>query len=631
MNKKLINFLSVCSLSVILTACSSNSSVNNTSDASTSINGIKLETIEKIDTYIDLNDNISIDGEGVTVDENTVTINSAGTYSVSGTLSDGQLVVNAGDKDDVYIVLNNANITCSNNTPINIVNGDKVVLSTVKDSENNISDGKEYKLEENTDEPNAAIFSKSDLVIMGEGLLNVKGNYNNGITSKDDLIIQSGDIVVDAVNHGIKGKDCVAILDGNIKITSDGDGIKSTNTEDVDRGYIQIEGGSIDLTSGEDGIQAETNLIINDGDITLSTGGGSENASTKEGWGNWGATRPGENPGSQNSISSDTDEEESAKGIKASKIIEINGGKLNINSSDDSIHSNEAIKIKDANINVKSGDDGIHSDATLEINGGNINITKSYEGIESQEISLSGGNINITASDDGVNVSGGNDGSSQDRVGENPFDVDEDAKLTISGGTVVVDASGDGLDSNGSIEMTDGLVVVNGPTNGGNGSLDYASSFDINGGTLIAVGTSDMLQNPSDTSEQNVISTTLTSQSKNTLVHIEDQDGNELITFSPSKEYQSVIVSTPDIKDGSTYKVYVGGKYEGDNENGIYSKGTYSDGKEVGSVKISSSINQLVQEGASSGGSMNSGIGNKGGSMNPGDRNVKPKDIGQNF
>ena len=100
--------------------------------------------------------------------------------------------------------------------------------------------------------------------------------------------------------------------------------------------------------------------------------------------------------------------------------------------------------------------------------------------------------------------------------------------------------------------MTDGLVVVNGPTNGGNGSLDYASSFDINGGTLIAVGTSDMLQNPSDTSEQNVISTTLTSQSKNTLVHIEDQDGNELITFSPSKEYQSVIVSTPDIKDGST-------------------------------------------------------------------------------
>ncbi|MGM9534299.1 MAG: carbohydrate-binding domain-containing protein [Intestinibacter sp.] len=622
MNKKLISFLSLCSLTVTLTACSSNSSVNNTSENSTSINGAKLETIGEIDTYIDLNGNISIDGEGASVDKNTVTINSVGTYSVSGTLSDGQLIVDAGDKDDVYIVLDNANITCSNNSPINIINGNKVILSTADDSENNISDGEEYELEENTDEPNAAIFSKSDLVIMGEGSLNIKGNYNNGITSKDDLIIQSGDIVVDAVNHGIKGKDCVVILDGNIKITSDGDAIKSTNTEDADRGYVQIEGGSIDITSGEDGIQAETDLIINDGDINISTGGGSENASTKEGWGDWGPV----NPKGQNVTTDDTDQEESAKGIKASNSIEINGGKLNIDSSDDSIHSNGSIKIKDTDANIKSGDDGIHSDATLEISGGDIAISKSYEGIESQEITFSGGNINITASDDGVNVSGGNDNSSQNRAGANPFESDEDAKLTISGGTIVVDASGDGLDSNGTIDITDGLVVVNGPTNGGNGSLDYGSSFNISGGTLIAAGSSGMLQNPSDTSEQNVISTVLTSQSKDTLVHIEDQDGNELITFSPSKEYASIIVSSPDIKDDSTYKVYVGGKYDGESENGIYSGGTYSAGEEVGSVEISSSINQLVQEGASSSGNMGPG-----GGMNPGGNGSNKRGMGKSF
>ncbi|MGM9530423.1 carbohydrate-binding domain-containing protein [Intestinibacter sp.] len=622
MNKKLISFLSLCSLTVTLTACSSNSSVNNTSEDLTSINGIELETIGEIDTYIDLNDNISVDGEGASVDKNIITINSSGTYSISGTLSDGQLIVDAGDKDDVYIVLDNANITCSDNSPINIVNGDKVILSTAKDSENNISDGEEYNLEENIDEPNAAIFSKSDLVIMGEGSLNIKGNYNNGITSKDDLIIQSGDIFVEAANHGIKGKDCVVILDGNIKVTSDGDGIKSTNTEDSDRGYVQIEGGSIDITSGEDGIQAETNLIINEGDIKISTGGGSENASTKEDWGNWGPA----NRGGQNTTTSDIDEEESAKGIKASSSIEINGGKLDIDSSDDSIHSNGAIKIKNTDIDIKSGDDGIHSDATLEISGGDIEISKSYEGIESQEITLSGGNINITASDDGVNVSGGNDNSSQNRPGANPFESDQDAKLTISGGTIVVDASGDGLDSNGTIEMTDGLVVVNGPTNSGNGSLDYGSSFNISGGTLIAAGSSGMLQNPSDTSEQNVISTVLTSQSKNTLVHIEDQDGNELITFSPSKEYSSIIVSSPNIKDNSTYKVYIGGKYNGESENGVYSEGTYSGGEEVGSVEISSSINQLVQEGASSSGNMNPR-----GDMKPGSNGEKQRGMGKNF
>lgn len=625
MNKKLINFLSICSLSVVLTACSSsssasNSSVDNTSGDTTSVKEVKFETIGKIDTYIDLNNDISVDGEGVSVEKNTVTINSAGTYSVSGTLSDGQLVVNAGDKDDVYIVLDNANITCSNNAPINIVSGDKVVLSTADGSQNNISDGEEYQLDENSDEPNAAIFSKSDLVLMGEGTLNIKGNYNNGITSKDDLRIQSGDIVVDAVNHGMKGKDCVVILDGDIKVTSEGDGIKSTNTENSERGYVQIDGGNIDITSGEDGVQAETNLIVNGGNITLSTGGGSENSSTKEEWGNWGPQRPQD----LNNTTTDTDEEESAKGIKASKNIEINGGTLNIDSSDDSIHSNGTITIKAADIDLKSGDDGIHADSNLEITGGDINIAKSYEGIESQVITISGGNIDITASDDGVNVAGGNDSSSQGRAGANPFESDEDAELIINGGTIVVDASGDGLDSNGTIEMTDGLVVVNGPTNGGNGTLDYGSSFDISGGTLIGAGTSEMLQNPSDTSEQNVISVVLTSQSKNTLVHIEDEDGNELITFSPSKEYASFIISSPDIKDNSTYKVYVGGQYNGDSENGIYSNGTYSGGDEIGSVEISSTVNQLTQDGAASGSISPGGGGMKGGMNPPDDRGSAP-------
>ena len=596
MNKKLINFLSICSLSVVLIACSSNLSVSNKSGDLASVNELELETIGKIDTYIDLNGDISINGEGANVDENTVIINSEGTYSVSGTLSDGQLVVNVGDKDDVYIVLDNANITCSNNAPINIVSGDKVVLSTANNSENNISDGKEYQLKEDSDEPNAAIFSKSDLVLMGEGSLNIKGNYNNGITSKDDLIIQSGNIAIDAVNHGMKGKDCVVILDGNIKVTCDGDGIKSTNTEDSQRGYVQIEDGNIDIISGEDAIQAETNLVVNDGKITISTGGGSQNSSTEKDWGNWKPQRPQ----NLNINTNDTDKEESAKGIKASENIDINGGKLNIDSSDDSIHSNGTIMIKSGDIDLKSGDDGIHADSNLEITGGDINIAKSYEGIESQVITISNGNIDITASDDGINVSGGNDGSSQDRVGENPFESDSDALLKINGGTVVVDASGDGLDSNGEIEMTDGLVVINGPTNGGNGTLDYGSRFDISGGTLIAAGTSEMLQNPSDTSEQNIISAILVSQAKNTLINIKDEDGNELITFSPSKEYSSFIISSPDIKENTTYKIYIGGKYDGDCENGIYSDGKYSGGNQVGSVKISSTINKFTQKGASS-------------------------------
>ncbi len=602
MNKKLISFLAICSLSVTLTACSVNSNTNSSSGTtasttSTQSNNYDLETIGEIDTYIKLGSKTEIDGKGASVEGNVVTINSAGTYSISGTLSDGQLIIDAGDKDDVYIVLDNADITCSNNAPINIVNGDKVVLSTSKGSENNITDGSSYDLEEDSDEPNAAIFSKADLVLMGEGTLNVKGNYNNGITSKDDLRIQSGTINVEAANHGLKGKDCVLVIEGTIKVTAEGDGMKSTNSKDSDRGYVQIEGGTIDITSGEDGIQAETNLIVNGGNITLSTGGGSKNSSTKEGWGNWG---PNMDKNTQTS-SDDTETEESAKGIKASQSIEINGGTLNIDSSDDSIHSNGTIKIKDGDIDAKSGDDGIHADESLQIDGGDINITKSYEGLESENITINDGKINVVASDDGINISGGSDNSSQNREGANPFESTGDGKLTINGGQIVVDADGDGLDANGSIEMNDGLVIVNGPTSGGDGSLDYDDTFNINGGTLIAAGSNGMIQNPSDSSKQNTISAVLTTQKANTLVHIEDENGNEILTFAPTKEYASIIVSSADIKDDSTYKVSVGGEYSSDNEeNGVYSGGTYSNGEDVGSVKISSSVSNITQDGASS-------------------------------
>lgn len=616
MNKKLISFLAISSLVVSLTACTaqneSNSSSNKTTtETTTQTKDYNLETIGEIDTYIKLGDSTSVDGEGASVKDNVITISKAGTYSISGTLSDGQLLVDAGDKDDVYIVLNNADITCSNNAPINIVNADKVVLSTEKDSENNITDGKTYELEADSDEPNAAIFSKADLVLMGEGTLNIKGNYNNGVTSKDDLRIQSGTLNVEATNHGLKGKDCVLIIDGDISITSEGDGIKSTNTKDTDKGYVQIENGNIDITSGEDGIQAETNLIINNGNIKLSTGGGSQNSSTKKDWGNWGP-----NIDKNTQTSDDSESEKSAKGIKASQSIEINEGTLNIDSSDDSIHSNGTIKIKSGDIDAKSGDDGIHADESLQIDGGDINITKSYEGLESENITINDGKINVVSSDDGINISGGSDSSSQNRQGANSFESTGDGKLTINNGQIIVDADGDGLDANGSIEMNDGLVVVNGPTSGGDGSLDYDDTFNLNGGTLIAAGSNGMLQNPSESSKQNIISTVLTTQKANTLVHIEDEDKNEILTFSPTKEYASIIVSSSDIKEGSTYKVYVGGEYSGDSENGIYSNGTYSNGEEVGSVKVSSSISQITQDGASTStapGSQNGGGGDRGG------------------
>ena len=222
-----------------------------------------------------------------------------------------------------------------------------------------------------------------------------------------------------------------------------------------------------------------------------------------------------------------------------------------------------------------------------------------------------------------MNAAGGNDGSSTNgRPGQNNFQSSGNGAINLKGGYIVVDADGDGLDANGSITMTDGVVIVNGPTNGGNGSLDYDGTFDISGGTLIAAGSLGMVQTPSESSSQNTLNISLSQQEANSLVHVEDEDGNNILTFAPSKTYQSVVVSSPSIKSNSNYKVYTGGSSTGTEKDGLYSDGTYKSGTEIGNATVSSKITSINQSGVSSSGNMNrpGGVENQGGM--PGERPI---------
>ncbi|MGL5348245.1 MAG: carbohydrate-binding domain-containing protein [Peptostreptococcaceae bacterium] len=637
MNKRLIATLCILSLTVSVTGCSVKN--NNTTPTTTTnnttttqvIDTTKSEEIKEVDTYIELGDSINIKGEGATAENNIVKITSAGTYSISGELKDGQIIVEATKEDKVQIQLNNATLTCSNSAPIHFKTAKEAVVALVEGSKNTITDGSEYIFEDDTiDEPNAAIYSKDDLTIIGAGSLVVNANYNNGITSKDDLKIEGGEIAVNAVGDGLRGKDSITILDGNLTIDAKEDGIKSSNTEESDKGYIHIAGGTLNITSGQDGIQAETNAIIADGEIRIVSGEGSQNSSSKiESWGNWGKVQPprgqqGEQvPGgtAQDANSTTTTEETdttSAKGIKSTSNITISGGNINIDSSDDSIHTNDSIIINGGTMNIASGDDGVHADSSIKISGGDINITKSYEGIESQSITINDGDIHIVASDDGINAGGGNDGSATNgRPGENNFNSSSICEIVINGGYTVVDASGDGLDANGSIKITGGKTVVNGPENGGNGALDYDGSCDISGGILIAAGSAGMAQSPSSTSSQNSVNVGLSSQSANTIIHIADEKGNELVTFAPSKQYQSVVISSPELKTGSTYTVSYGGSSTGEVKDGLYSGGKYSGGTESESFTVSDTITNLGSAasgnmGGPGGGQMGGGKGNGG-------------------
>ena len=623
MNKKLIAMLSAFSLCVSMTACS-NKSEDTSQEGGTSTNtntllsksDKKVETIGEIDTYIKLSDdNTTVDGSGVKVDKNIITINMAGTYSISGGLSDGQILVDTIKEEKTYILLYGVDITCKNSSPIQILSSEETVISLADNSENKISDGETY--DESEDNPDAAIFSKEDLTFIGNGFLEVNGNYDKGIVSKDDLMIESGTISIKSVADGIKGKDSVVIRGGNVTIDAGEDGIQAYNADEEDKGYVSLEDGTIKITAERDGVQAETNLLVAGGNIDISTGGGSENSSNKDGWGQWGGGKPGGPMENNTTAAEDTT---SAKGIKASSIIQIDDGNINVDSSDDSIHSNNKLIINNGDINLSSGDDGIHADAELEINGGTLNITKSYEGIEGTYITINDGNIHVISSDDGLNAAGGADGSSTNgRPGQNGMESTMSGTATINGGYLVIDADGDGLDANGNLTMTGGTAIVNGPTNGGNGALDYDGEFNISGGTLIAIGSLGMVQTPSSSSKLNTINVSLTSQEANTLIRVESEDGEDVVTFKPTKTYSSVVICTPKIKSNEDYQVYVGGYCNGDEKDGLYSGGNYTNGTEVGSCTISDVISNISQDGASSNDNRTQpgGRGDRGNMMNP--------------
>lgn len=604
MIKRKITILLLCALLIfVLVACGGGSSVlavpideeattsqsNETVPVSTGINSVAEATAENSQNHEDAQDytvesseavsivlngnSIAVTGDGATVNGRKVTITSAGIYTVDGSLTDGQIVVDTADSETVKLILNGVTINNSTTAPIYVANAEEVVLMLADGSENVVSDGAAYVFPNaETDEPNAAIFAKSDLTIYGTGQLTVTGNYNDGIASKDGLIIASGTLTVAAADDGIRGKDYLVVKDGDITVNAQGDGLKSDNEEDATKGYIAIETGNFTITAGGDAITAQTDVLITDGEFILTAGGGSNGR---------------------------IDETTSAKGIKAGVNVNIDGGNFTLNTADDAIHSNTSLVVNAGTFFITTGDDGIHADSTLTINGGDIQIAQSYEGIESAVITLNNGNIHLVSSDDGLNVAAGNDGSGTNQgPGGGPrqdnFTYTGDYWLYINGGTIVVEAAGDGVDVNGAIEMTDGVLIVHGPTQNMNGALDYDGTFNMTGGFLVAAGSVGMAQAPGQSSGQYAALINLNAaQQAGTLVHIQTSDGEEVLTFSPNKSYQSISFSSPELLNGETYEIYLGGSSTGTATNGLYEGGVYSGGTAYSNFTISSMVTQV--------------------------------------
>lgn len=541
------------------------------------------------------------EGKTIANSEKAVKITAEGTYVVSG--EHESITVSAPDTAKVRIILKNATVSNTSGPAIYIENADKVFITAYKNTTNTLSDGTSYTGDFKDTNVDGAIFSKTDLTLNGEGTLNITGNYKCGAVSKDDLIICGLNLTVKSTGCALEGKDCVKIKDAAITVSSGGDGIRSTNTEKTNKGFVYIETGNIDITSGSDGIQAATVLKAANGNVKITAGGA---ADTKQNSGD--RNMPGFGGKTQTS-----DDEESTKGLKAGSLIVIDEGSFEVSSKDDSFHSNGDIEINGGSFTAATGDDGFHADSNLIINGGSITVSRSYEGLEGQKVTVTGGNIDITASDDGINAASPSvSGSSTDG---RPGISDSNALITIGGGYILVNASGDGIDSNGNVAITGGTVLVSGPTDNGNAAFDYNGEATVSGGTVILCGSSGMAQGFSDKSEQASFMYTLdSSASAGSSVALTDEKGNVIASFIPAKQYNNIVITSPSLKNGSSYKLVIGGTVSGADKNGYASSGSVSSAAQTLDIKLTG-ITTSFGNGGMSGGM---GGGNKGGGFGGG-------------
>ena len=565
-NKKLLSILLALTLAFSAVGCGAagGGSVDKslTADASdteeTSVSDAVSSSLEELFTGRDLSgksdedivtvtlsgDTASADGAGVTVSDGLVTITADGDYLLSGSFS-GSIVIDADESAKIQLILSEAVIESNGQSAIVVLNADKVFLTLAEGTDNSVSATGELAPfgEVNAD---GAVFSRCDLTVNGTGSLSVKCETGHGIVSKDDLKIASGTITVDAARQGLSGKDSVSIADGTISITAGTDAIHSENADDAEKGVITILGGSITAESGSDGIDASGAVSIEGGSLNITAGGGADSVSRyASGWGGW----------SQSSTSTS-----GGKGIKSDVSVTILGGTISVDSADDAIHTGGDVTISGGTLTLKSGDDGVHADTSLTISGGSVTVSDSYEGLEAADIVIEGGEISVTASDDGLNAAGGSDGSNGGGwFGGDPF-ASQDASITISGGTLTVNSDGDGIDSNGNLTVSGGTIFVSGPTNSGNGALDYNGSGVITGGTLIAAGASGMAENFSNGSTQcSVLVNFSSTVSAGSEICVYDSDGTLIASYTPEKNYQCAVISSPALAVGETCTVTAGG------------------------------------------------------------------------
>lgn len=421
--------------------------------------------------------------DGITQSGSVYTITKAGEYTVSGLLSDGQLIVDAGDEDEVTIVLNGTSITCSSGSPIYVKNASEVKIKSEENSFNEVIDNRAEATEDSSDDAgNAAIYATCDLKLVGKGALVVTGNYNNGIQSKDDLSIKNVIVKVTAVNNAVKGNDAVDIESGNIiAISAKGDGIKTSNSsisnKGNQKGIVTITGGNIDVYAACDGIDAAYGVDISgDGNLNIYTDTYSEYSEEVTSSGSSSGTSTSRDSSANKTASANTVSYVAASDTIANAPGDFGGGNMG---GMDGQNGGNAPNMNGGSGGNKAGGDRPGMPGDFNESGNSSGKSYSTKGIKAEsEINISGFTINISSTDDGIHA---NSDSGVLETGE-----DGKGTIVINGGSITISSGDDGMHADKQLDANDGYINIVTSYEG----LE-AITINLNGGKIYVYATDD--------------------------------------------------------------------------------------------------------------------------------------------
>lgn len=432
--------------------------------------------------------------------------------------------------------------------------GDYVLSGTLTDgSENGISAAGD-SAEDDYANVDAAIFARCDISFNGSGSLSVSSAKGHGIVSKDDLVFTGGSYMIQAANHGISGKDSIRIADGSFVVTAGKNCLDSDN-DDSDKGFIYIAGGSFDLSSGNDACYCSGDFDFLAGSMELS------------------AADDGVHSDAALSVSGGSITillcYDGLEGV----TVDISGGTIDITSSDDGINAANG-----SSDSAHDGTDGTPAESAGGVTDMSGDPPEKPDGDSAPDMSCAGmqrpDGGTPPEKPDGSGDTGTASGSAPEAPadmpeaptnmpggmgggfggGDDPFAADSSCLVTISGGTVRINAQGDGIDSNGDLVISGGEVYISGPRNGGDGALDYNGSGTISGGIVVACDMGGMSQNFGDGSQCSA----MISLNGSGEIRLTDASGNVLLSYTPADDYFCIVVSCPELSEGSEYTLSYG-------------------------------------------------------------------------